>query len=141
MAKTNGKQPTVRYKGFLHLPHVVTGHADFIRLSGSALKLLIDIAQQYNGRNNGDLCASMTLMRERGWKSNSLLTRKTRELVNKGWIIQTKQGGMGLGPTLYAITWQPIHDCGGKLEVAPTLEAPRQFNRIATPYSGAASTS
>jgi hypothetical protein len=32
-----------------------------------------------------------------------------------------------MGPNLYAITWQPIHECGGKLDVASTTIAPRKL--------------
>jgi hypothetical protein len=125
--KAKGKTQPITYPGFLHLPKAVTGHPDFISLSPWACKLLIDIGQQYNGRNNGDLCASMGLMRNRGWTSNDMLTKATRELVNREWIFQTKQGGMRIGPTLYALTWQPINYCGGKLDVESTTKAPRSF--------------
>ena len=33
-----------------------------------------------------------------------------------------------MGPNLYAITWQPIDECGGKLDVKPTTNAPRKLN-------------
>lgn len=121
----------ITYSGYLHLPDVMTAEFDFISLSGSALKLLIDIARQYNGINNGDLCCAMTLMKERGWNSNNLLQRAKCELIEKNWITETRAGGLGIGPSLYAITWQPINECRGKLDVAPTLHAHRLFRRMA----------
>lgn len=126
MAKRNST--SITYRGYFHLPDKMTESPDFISLSGSALKLLIDIGRQFNGRNNGDLCASRTILKDRGWNSNSKLSRAIAELVDKGWISKTKQGGMGIGPTLYAITWQPIHDCKGKLDVKATATPARQFN-------------
>ena len=134
----------ITYAGFLHLPNVVTAEENFISLSGSALKLLVDVARQYNGSNNGNLCMAMKLMKERGWNSNNLLNKAKQELISKNWITKTKQGGMGIGADLFAITWQPINDCGGKLEVPSTTLASRKFKPLpkknATPISGAENT-
>lgn len=118
------------YPGFLHIPDVLADEEDFISLTGSALRLLIDIARQYNGMNNGDLCASMSLMRKRGWSSNNLLDRAKKELIAKKFIELTKQGGLGMGPDLYAITWQPINECGGKLDVKATTKPSRALRRL-----------
>lgn len=119
------KGNSITYKGFLHLPSVLLKHPDFISLRPNSLKLLVDIASQYNGRNNGDLCAAMSILRKRGWNSNAQLSKGMRELLEKNLICQTRQGGLNLGPNLYAITWQPIDECGGKLDVSPTIGAPR----------------
>ena len=61
---------------FANIPHVVFESPDFITLSPYALKLLLELAYQYNGFNNGDLCASITLMIERGFKSRTTLKRE-----------------------------------------------------------------
>ena len=58
---------------FLMLPHNVLNHPKYVSLSPRAVKLLLDIAVQYNGRNNGDLCAPLSLMRLRGWNSSDQL--------------------------------------------------------------------
>lgn len=126
--KHTNKSRAKIYKGFLNLPNSMTSHPDFISLSGKAIKLLIDIARQYNGYNNGDLCCSMSLMKVRGWNSNDLLSRAIKELIEKNWIILTKCGGLHIGPSLYAITWQPIDECGGKLDVLPTTSPPRKLS-------------
>jgi len=55
---------------FLSLPHNLLRHKNFKALKAKSVKLLIDLATQYNGRNNGDLCAPLSIMRERGWSSN-----------------------------------------------------------------------
>ena len=47
---------------------LITSILDF--LSPRATKLLIDLLAQYRGYNNGDLCAPLSLMRERGWNSS-----------------------------------------------------------------------
>jgi|GEM_PF-898550 hypothetical protein len=126
-----GDYRAITYAGYLHLPHVLTAEPDFISLSGHALKLLIDVARQYNGKNNGDLCCAMTVLKGRGWKSNCQLLKAKRELIAKNLLMETRPGGLGIGPTLYAITWQPINECPGKgLVVGPTLHPPRLFRPI-----------
>ena len=111
---------------FLALPHIVLDHKDFIGLSKRALKLLIDISSQYRGKNNGDLCASFSVMQKRGWSSNDQLRKALDELIEQNFIILTRQGGRK-NPSLYAISWQPIDDCGGKLDIKETKLAPRSF--------------
>lgn len=118
--KAPGRQIT--YRGFFHLPDALTAKNEFTELSGKACKLLIDIGRQYNGRNNGDLACSLSVMRNRNWNSNRALKQARDELVEAGLIVQTKQGGLGIGPNLYAITWQPIDECGGKLDIDSTLQ-------------------
>jgi hypothetical protein len=116
------KKPTlaITYKGFFHLPDVIINHQDFIALSGKAIKLLVDVGAQYNGRNNGDLCCTRYIMRSRGWTSNKGLDLARGELIEQEWLVQTRQGGRGIGPSLFAITWQPIDECGGKHDLKPS---------------------
>jgi len=134
--KGRGDHRAITYSGFLHLPDVLTAHVDFYSLSGSATKLLIYVARQYNGRNNGDLCAALTLLKPFGFNSNSQLKRAKRELIEKNLLIETRQGGLGIGPSLFAITWQPINECPGKhLDVGPTLNAPRPLRPMPLPNS------
>ena len=111
---------------FLLLPHFVLNHPDFFNLSPRAVKLLIDIATQYRGYNNGDLCVANSIMEKRGWKSKSSLHKAIQELREKDFIILTRQGGRKIA-SLYAITWQPIDECEGKLDISSTKTAPRSF--------------
>ena len=127
MGERKARSNTVMYKGFLHLHQPLLDCNDFIALKGNSIKLLIDIGRQFNGYNNGDLCASLSVMRKRGWNSNQQLTKALKELIDKDLIVLTKQGGLNMGPNLYAITWQPIHECKGKLDVKPTKKPPRSF--------------
>jgi len=108
---------------FLALPHVLLNHQNFINISPYAKALLLDIASQYKGYNNGDLCACWTVMVDRGWKSRDTLGRKLEELEESGFIMKTRQGGRNK-PNLYAITWQAIDYCSGKLDVKETNQAP-----------------
>lgn len=127
MGHPKKKYITHTYKGHFSLPAALLALDDMKQLSAKALKLLIDLGAQFNGRNNGDLCATLSMMRLRGWNSNDTLTKAKKELLERNLILETKQGGLGIGPSLYAVTWQPIHECNGKLEVASTLLAPRKL--------------
>ena len=113
---------------FLRLPRPVYDSPNVIMLSPSALKLLIDIGIQYNGGNNGDLQASLNPLRTRGWDSSSTLNRARQELLHYGFIELTRQGGLGCC-SLYAITWESIDGCNGKIQVPSTKVASRLFER------------
>ena len=115
-----GRQTT---GSFLRLPHHVLQHETFKTLSTRATKLLIDIAAQYRGNNNGDLSATLSLMRDRGWKSSDQLDKAKKELVGKDVIRVARQGGLNKC-NLYALTWFPIDECNCKLDIASTRTAP-----------------
>ena len=126
---------------FVRLPHAVLEHENFIRLHAHSVKLLIDIYAQYRGKNNGDLCAAWTVMQKRGWKSKSQLHKALKELLAIGWLVIARQGGRNK-PTLYAVTFQAIDECRGKLDIQPTNTAPGDWklpiteNKTCAPPSG-----
>lgn len=110
-----GKQQTGR---FLLLPHMVLCSPSFHELSGSAVKLLIDIAVQYNGKNNGDLACAFKVMKPKGWRSEATLDRAKKELLAAGFIAETRKGHLPNTCSLYGITWQPLNP-NGKLDIGP----------------------
>ncbi|MES2662141.1 MAG: hypothetical protein V4629_02455 [Pseudomonadota bacterium] len=115
-SKARGKKD----KGqFIGIPHAVYKSQNYLQLRGWDVKLLVDITAQYHGFNNGDLSASWTLMREKKWRSQGTLNASLKKLLAFGFIEQTRQGGRNRC-SLFAITWQPIDDCKGKIEVQPT---------------------
>ena len=121
---------------FVMMPHHVLGHDNFRTLSPRATKFLMDLLAQYRGNNNGDLCAPLSLMRERGWNSSDQLHKAKRELIEKGVIIVTRQGGLNKA-NLYAVTWFPIDECKGKLDVAATTTAPGNLKKeLPSPLAG-----
>ena len=133
MQKKRKLRPNATGRGevvrFLSLPQPVYNSPNFIMLSPSAVKLLIDIGIQYNGANNGDLQASLNPMRTRGWVSSSTLNRARQELLHYGFIELTRQGGLGCC-SLYAITWKRIDGCNGKIQVPSTKVASLLFEQI-----------
>lgn len=109
--RTTGRRST---RPFLSLPTDMLNHPSFAALSAHAVKLLLDIARQYYGSNNGDLSAAYSLMRrERHWKSRDTLGKAIGELCRAGFLERTRRGrDWGVGgthePNLYALTWCAI---------------------------------
>ena len=104
---------------FVSFPHSVLKHPAFATLTTRATKLLIDLATQYRGKNNGDLSMPLSQMRNRGWNSSDQLHKAKNELLERGLILVSRQGGRNKC-SLYAVTWQPIDDCKGKLDIGAT---------------------
>ena len=125
--RVKGRQTT---KPFVMFPHDVMEHETFKLLSPRATKLLMDIASQYRGNNNGDLCAPFKLMKKRGWKSSDQLNRAKKELVSSGLVMVSRRGGLNKA-SLYALTWFSIDECNGKLDIQSTTRAPNNWKRSA----------
>lgn len=113
---------------FLALPHAVLNHEKYFSLSMHARALLFDIYSQYNGKNNGDFQATYKFLFSRGWRSRDTIHKKLNELMDKGFLIKTRQGGRHQC-SLYAVTWQAIDICGGKLDTSPTNVAPGDWKK------------
>ena len=130
--RNQGRQTT---KPFVRFPHDLLNHENFRTLRPASTKLLIDIAAQYNGRNNGDLCAPLSVMRKRGWKSSEQLFKAMKDIVDRGLVQVARQGGLNRC-TLYALTWFPIDECDGKLDIASTITAPNDWKHSSDPHGG-----
>lgn len=114
---------------FFRMPVEVLDSPAYCGLSFKARALLFDLGAQYRGNNNGDLAAPWSWMRPRGWKSKDTLRRALMELLSAGMIEQTRQGGLHC-PTLYAVTWLGIDECGGKLDIKPNPVASGLWRRV-----------
>jgi hypothetical protein len=108
---------------FSQIPHAVQDSPNWKRCAGTSIKLLCALVRQYNGRNNGDLCAAESILEAYGIRHGETIGRALSELLHYGLIIRTRQGGLHKA-SLYAVTWKPIDECGGKLDVAPTRTSP-----------------
>ena len=118
--------------GFSGIPRIVMNNQDYINLPSTAKVLLVELAFQFRGKNNGDLTTAWGILHKRGFKSKATLSRATKALIQANMIIQTRKGQF-LNPggvcALYALTWQPIDECAGKhLEINPTITPPRKFS-------------
>lgn len=119
---------TEAYRGekrFIPFPRRVLDSEEITMLSSHATKLLVDFLAMSNGKNNGDLCATWSMMKKRGWTSGASLSKAKAELIEKGFIVLTRQGGRNKAD-LYGLTFYAIDECNNKLDVhiKPTIRPP-----------------
>lgn len=120
---------------FFMVPRAVLESPSYRGVSSHAAKLLLDLGAQYGGHNNGDQCAAWTLMEVQGWRSRDTLCKAKRQLVEAGLIEQTRQGGLNVA-TLFAFTWLPIDECGGKLDVPASKVASGKWKGLPSASNG-----
>lgn len=122
---------------YIGIPHFVLESPQWAAMEPLALKLLMELARQYRGNNNGDLSATLAMLKDRGWRSKDTLTSRLKALQRDGWIIQTRQGGRHAGCSLFAVTWWNIDECGGKHSEPATRKPPHLWkNAIGGPPHG-----
>lgn len=110
----NGRQGRKRINtdrdpgGFVALPWSVLDSSAYKGLGLPAKALLLEIARQLTGNNNGCMRASGAYLKPRGWSSNDVITRALKELINAGLIHQTVMGHRPNKASWYAVTWQRL---------------------------------
>ena len=97
-----------RTASFVALPKYLINSSKYQGLRGNSIKLLTQVAEQYNGSNNGDLQASFSVFEAKGWKSSDTFNRAKKELLENGFLVKTRQGHFPKVCSLYGITWQVI---------------------------------
>lgn len=80
----------------------------FTALSPFACKLLLELAGQYRGDNNGNLTVAWSIVHKRGWRSKTTLWRVKKELIEAGFVYVTRKGHMPSTCELLALTWFPL---------------------------------
>lgn len=117
MAKKKGKGFSHRKtEPFISIPIKLVTSPIVRSLKSTSIKILLELLAQYNGHNNGNLCAPKAYMKEWGISSYTTLYNGIKELLDKELIVKTRQGLFSKGGrscTLYAISWLPIHHCDG----------------------------
>ena len=100
-------------KSFAGIPRFIINSDAFKILKGNEVKLLLMMAHYYNGKNNGDIAITMSIMKD-WFNSNTTLYRARDGLYEKGFIVINAYGGRSAEgkklPHLYALTWLPIND-------------------------------
>lgn len=98
---------------FIMLPVPVMESEPYKALGSSARALLLDIASQYCGDNNGRLLAGWKFMsEERGWRSNNTLLDAKRELLaSESLVVETRMGKFPNTSAWFACTWWPLDWC------------------------------
>jgi hypothetical protein len=90
---------------FLCYPWQVLDSKAYLDLSYPAKVLLLDIARQLSGNNNGRLLASRAHLKKRGWNSSDTISRALRELLEAKLIHQTVMGHRPNKASWFAVTW------------------------------------
>jgi len=95
------------------LPASVTDSIAYMSLSHTARSLLIELARQRTGGDNGRLLLSMKHLNARGWHSADVVTRAKRELIASKLVYQTVMGYRPNKASWYALTWYSLDKING----------------------------
>lgn len=114
MAEKIQKRPVEAISGLYGaIPHAVLDSVAFMGANYPAKALLFDLLRQHSGNNNGHLHLSFSWLERRGWKSRDVIQRARAELIERNLMIQTRQGGLNIGASRYAVTWLRISNFVG----------------------------
>lgn len=111
--KRKGHDTSRDQGGFVALPWSVLDCPAYARLSHPARSLLWEFARQYVRDNNGRLLASGVYLAKRGWRSQDVVTRAKRELLDAGFIHETAMGHRPNKASWYAVTWRALDKLPG----------------------------
>ena len=111
VARTRAKMKNrASHADFIGISRDAANSAAFITLSHVTRALYVDLRRQYNGHNNGDICAADGVLEKYGW-SHSTIHKHLKPLLDRGLIVKTRQGGIGAmsrTPCLYGFTDEAI---------------------------------
>jgi hypothetical protein len=120
---------------FLALPHLVLDSPNYRDLGHTARSLLIDIARQYNGNNNGRLVACAKYLRPLGWRSADVVNRAKKELIASDLLLETRMGWRPNRAAWYALTWFDL-DIAAGLDINPERYRKGAYLRSPIPSDG-----
>ena len=128
-------QSRAGHADFIGIERRVADSPAFITLTALARALYVDLRRQYNGRNNGDICAADYFLGAYGW-AHSSIHRAMKEIVAHGLMEKTRQGGIGAmsrTPSLYAFT--VLHVIANPSKGIQGAQASRAYLQF-VPYAG-----
>jgi hypothetical protein len=103
---------------FVGIPHWVMHHPAFRAASHRARALLLDVALQYNGSNNGKLVVCDKAMKPLGWNSRDGLCKAKQELLALGLLVETRRGAKPNKAAWFALGWRTLDIVDG-LDINP----------------------
>jgi DNA-binding MarR family transcriptional regulator len=114
MSNSNVNAKGRRIRGnFAHVPCAVLSHAAVTSLSHAQFRVLVLMAGQFNGHNNGALGLTASQAAEQGIASERTLYAALRELERRGLIERTFPASrIPPRPTMYALTWRAVDRTG-----------------------------
>lgn len=113
---------------FIALPVSVMENAAYMALSANARSLLLELALQFHGGDNGRLLLSRAHLKKRGFKSSDMIDKGKRELIAGGFIFETVLGHRPNKASWYAVTWF-------KLDKLPGFDAGAALSFQRSPYN------
>lgn len=114
MARKKSRIDESREPGrYVALPHCVLDSTAYMALSHTAKALLIEVARQRAGGDNGRLLLSQRYLSTRGWHSGDVIQRAKRELLAAKLIYQTVQGHRPNKASWFAVTWHTLDKLPG----------------------------
>jgi hypothetical protein len=133
MPRKRNKANTV-YGQYVGIARDALSSSRFMQLRPGSVKLLLDMLADWNGFNNGNLGASITTLKGRGWRSTSTLAICLEELLNAGFIARTIMPGRRR-QAFFAVTWADLGEAKDlKRQLDPELR--RSFQRSAYKANG-----
>jgi hypothetical protein len=109
-SRMNKKGRSGRGGQWIPLPYPLVQSLAWRSLSGSAVKVFLELRSRFNGGNNGDLSVSYTDAAKLLGLSKSTVSRAFRELEAKGFIVNTSPGSWyGRRAATWAVTTEPLH--------------------------------
>lgn len=94
--------------GYGAIPWTAIDSNSFKGASDKAKALLFAMMRQHSGNNNGRLHLAKKWLYNQGWTCHENNSKARNELIERGLIVQTKWGGLNMGPDLFALTWYDI---------------------------------
>ncbi|MDO8284509.1 MAG: hypothetical protein Q7T69_05865 [Rhodoferax sp.] len=98
---------------YIALPTAVIDSPAYQNLSHTAKALLIEVARQRSGGDNGRMLLSQRYLASRGWRSGDVIQRAKRELLAAKLIYETVQGHRPNKASWYALTWYSLDKLNG----------------------------
>jgi len=99
--------------GYCAFPWCVIDSQAYQSLSYPAVALLIELARQRQGNDNGRYLLSARHLATRGWHSKDVIERARKELIDSKLIYQTVQGHRPNKASWYALTWYSLDKLPG----------------------------
>ncbi|VWC14026.1 hypothetical protein BLA6993_05494 [Burkholderia lata] len=99
--------------GFVPIPWMVLDSPAYLQLSHPARSLLLEIARQFRGDDNGRMIVTLAHLKPRGWKSCDTIQRAKQELLDAGLIFETAKGQRPHKASWYALTWLSLDKLDG----------------------------
>lgn len=128
------KQSKTHTEPFVGISKSLLQSPAFIALDPSAVKLYIDLRLKYTGFNNGNIDATLTNLKHRGWSSQHTLARAIRQLEAVGFIKKTRQSiGVQKGSKVCNLFRFTDVECpvNAKLEI-PFIKATKDYLAFAS---------